>query len=214
MLTQLASDPVTSFSNRARPLAVEDRQAMIIDAVIPLLLEHGKDVTSRQIAEAAGIAEGTVFRAFGDKESLITAAVMSFMEGHHRTEIEPRIDSQLPLEVKLRELVEGSRHRVRDVMRMAAILGRPPMPSEHQKPRDARRMWSEAQRLRFNASIAAIFDADRDALRIAPEELGDYVRMIAIASTVPLGREFSVDEIVDLLTHGLVKDRGLVKDKD
>ena len=32
---------------------------MIIDAVIPLLLKHGADVTSKQIAEAAGIAEGT-----------------------------------------------------------------------------------------------------------------------------------------------------------
>ena len=47
---------------------------MIIDAVIPLILEHGVGITSRQIAEAAGVAEGTVFRAFGDKESLIAAA--------------------------------------------------------------------------------------------------------------------------------------------
>lgn len=203
MLTQLASVLVTSVSNRARPLAVEDRQAMIIDAVIPLLLEHGKDVTSRQIAEAAGIAEGTIFRAFGDKETLIGAAVTSFMEGRHRQELEPSIDSQLPLEVKLRELVEGSRHRVRDVMRMAALMGRPPIPPDDRRPRDAQRMWSEAQRLRFNTSIAAIFDGDRDALRISPEELGDYVRMIAIASTIPLGREFSVDEVVDLIMHGI-----------
>ncbi|CAN5505640.1 TetR/AcrR family transcriptional regulator [soil metagenome] len=175
---------------------------MIIDAVIPLLLEHGKDVTSRQIAEAAGIAEGTIFRAFGDKESLITAAVTSFMEGRHR-ELEPSIDSQLSLEEKLRELVEGSRHRVRDVMRMAALMGRPPVAPDTRRPRDAQRMWSEAQRLRFNASIAAIFDGDRAALRISPEELGDYVRMIAIASTIPLGREFTVDEVVDLIMHGI-----------
>ena len=53
---------------------------MIIDAVIPLILEHGVGITSRQIAEAAGVAEGTVFRAFGDKESLIAAAADAFFE--------------------------------------------------------------------------------------------------------------------------------------
>ena len=47
---------------RAKALSVEDRQAMLIDAVTPLLLEHGQAVTTRQIADCAGIAEGTIFR--------------------------------------------------------------------------------------------------------------------------------------------------------
>ena len=33
---------------RAQPLPPEDRKAMILDAMIPLLLEHGRSVTSRQ----------------------------------------------------------------------------------------------------------------------------------------------------------------------
>ena len=45
--------------------------APIVDAVVPLLLEHGGDVTTRQIAEAAGIAEGTIFRVFPDKAALL-----------------------------------------------------------------------------------------------------------------------------------------------
>ena len=53
---------------------------MIIDAVIPLLLEHGRAVTSKQIAEAAGIAEGTIFRAFGDKETLVQAAIEKYLD--------------------------------------------------------------------------------------------------------------------------------------
>ena len=32
------------------------------------------------MAEAAGVAEGTIFRAFGDKESLIAAAVERYLE--------------------------------------------------------------------------------------------------------------------------------------
>ena len=48
---------------------------MIVEAMLPLLLEHGEMVTTRQIAEAAGIAEGTIFRVFADKDELIAAVV-------------------------------------------------------------------------------------------------------------------------------------------
>lgn len=166
---------------------------MIIDAVIPLLLEHGRDVTSRQIAEAAGIAEGTIFRAFGDKESLISAAVTAFMNGRTGADLESLIAPELALDDKLRALVQGMRHRVRDVMRMSALVGHPPVANE-------------AQRLTFNATIAATFDRDRSQLRVTPEELGDYVRVLAIASSIPLGpRQLTDDELLNLIKHGLVK---------
>ena len=60
-----------SVKQRALPLAPEARRKSIIDAVIPLLLENGPNVTTAQIAEAAGIAEGTIFRVFPDKTSLL-----------------------------------------------------------------------------------------------------------------------------------------------
>ncbi len=57
-------------SRRAESLPPDERRAMIIEAMLPLLLEHGEMVTTRQIAEAAGIAEGTIFRVFADKDEL------------------------------------------------------------------------------------------------------------------------------------------------
>ncbi len=48
---------------------------MIVDAALPLVLEHGERVTTRQIADAAGIAEGTIFRVFADKDEVIAAVV-------------------------------------------------------------------------------------------------------------------------------------------
>ncbi|GAA4016980.1 TetR/AcrR family transcriptional regulator [Allokutzneria multivorans] len=44
-------------------------------ATLPLLAEHGGNVTTGQIARAAGIAEGTVFRVFADKKELIGACL-------------------------------------------------------------------------------------------------------------------------------------------
>ena len=67
-------------------MSAEDRRTALIDATLPLLLEHGRAVTSKQIAEAAGIAEGTIFRVFDSKDDLIEAAL------EHAFDIEPFLD--------------------------------------------------------------------------------------------------------------------------
>ena len=60
---------------RAAPLSLEERRASVLAAAVPLLLERGLDVSTRDLATAAGVAEGTLFRVFPDKASLVRAAV-------------------------------------------------------------------------------------------------------------------------------------------
>ena len=52
----------------------DERRKAIVSALVPLIVEKGGDVSTREIAQAAGIAEGTIFRAFPDKKSLMLAA--------------------------------------------------------------------------------------------------------------------------------------------
>ena len=65
----------TAVRRRAAALPPEERRAVIVAATLALLVEHGEMVTTRQIADAVGIAEGTIFRAFPDKDASIAAVV-------------------------------------------------------------------------------------------------------------------------------------------
>ena len=51
----------------------EERRAALVEATLPLLLTHGTALTTKQVAEAAGVAEGTIFRVFPSLAELIDA---------------------------------------------------------------------------------------------------------------------------------------------
>lgn len=182
-------------TTRARPLTPEQRRASIIDAVVPLILEHGTAVTSRQIADAAGVAEGTVFRAFGDKESLIEAAADAVLDGG-RLDDGPLPDPDAPLESKLRDLLHAMRHRVRDVMRMAALTGRHPQPP------------TDAQRAVLRWRLREIFGPHESELTLTLDDLGAYLRAIAIGTSIPApDHDLSDDLIVTALLDGIRRRR-------
>ncbi|WP_395653607.1 helix-turn-helix domain-containing protein, partial [Phycicoccus elongatus] len=65
------------MTRRAPALAPEDRRAALVEVTLPLVLEHGRAVTTAQIAEAAGVAQGTIFRVFATKEELVEEAIDS-----------------------------------------------------------------------------------------------------------------------------------------
>lgn len=113
---------------RASRMTPEDRKAAIVDAVLPLVGERGHDVTSRELAQAAGVAEGTLFRAFGDKTALVGAVAVEGLARAGRPEETlaelTAIDPALPLERRLELVIELGRHRVAEVMRWMSILRR------------------------------------------------------------------------------------------
>jgi AcrR family transcriptional regulator len=86
---------------RVPALSPEQRRAALIAATIPLLREHGADVSTRQIAEAAGVAEGTIFGVFKDKPSLLRAAVLAALDPTPLLRDLKSIDPALPLRQRM-----------------------------------------------------------------------------------------------------------------
>lgn len=61
-------------------MAPDERRQAIIAATLPLLLEKGSEVSTREIATAAGVAEGTIFRVFETKQDLIHATIHAALQ--------------------------------------------------------------------------------------------------------------------------------------
>ncbi len=68
---------------RAAPLPKDERRRALMDATLPLLREHGLATSTRQIAEAAQVAEGTIFRVFASKADLVHATIADAVSPDH-----------------------------------------------------------------------------------------------------------------------------------
>jgi AcrR family transcriptional regulator len=191
---------------RARPLSPEERRDKLVDTTLNLLREHGRAVTTRQIAEAAGVAEGTIFRVVESKEELVELAITRAFEPGalvHRIE---EIDPHQPLHVRLVQLSSILQQRFRATFELMKKVGmvRPP-DHVHDRP--------EAVELReyVHALMAGVIGADRERLSVPPREFLHRLRLLTFAGSHPHitdGQLLTPEEIVDTLLHGLLRDGG------
>src|ERR1700712_1409917 len=98
------------------------RREAIIDAALPLLRKHGEAVTTKQIADAAGIAEGTIFRVFPDKDSLITATIARVFDPAPTLEEIGQVDRSLPLRDRLKAAIEILAERLDNVWELMSAV--------------------------------------------------------------------------------------------
>ncbi|MFT4211311.1 MAG: TetR/AcrR family transcriptional regulator [Microbacterium sp.] len=195
-MTDVVDDADAPARSRAKPMAPDERRAMIAAEAVPLFLEHGSALTTRQLAEHLGIAEGTIFRAFGDKESLVRAAVHAFFDQARERMDDGLVDPQLPLDEKVRRLVRGTQLWMQRVFRMLSLLPRDEIPQYFARDRDGE----------FRSVVAAIFAPDADRLNIPPERMSAVMRIAGIAANGARagdGVGLTEDELVDFILYGI-----------
>ncbi len=187
---------------RAAALSPERRREVIVGTTLPLLLEHGRAVTTRQIAEATGVAEGTLFRAFPDKESLMRAVVEAALDPAPLDARLAEIDATLPLDERLVEAVRVLQERSLSLWRLASALGFTP---------GIRGIAPGRRRLMTDlGSLVALFEADREQLRFDPASNARRLRALAVAASHPVFAEepLSPEEIVSLFLDGVRRPAG------
>ncbi|GAA3601462.1 hypothetical protein GCM10022419_102160 [Nonomuraea rosea] len=101
-------------------MSPEQRREMIVRAALPLVVEYGTSVTTAQVARAAGIGEGTIFRAFGDKDALLAACMAEAQRPDDTLAHVAGISLDLPLAERLIEATETLRGYL---SRMGAVAG-------------------------------------------------------------------------------------------
>ncbi len=180
-------------------MSAADRRSALVDVTLPLLLEHGRAVTTRQIAEAAGVAEGTIFRVFESKDDLVQAAL------DHAFDIEPflgdlrRVEPDQPLRDLVSDLVTLLQVRFRGIFMLMTAMGMvgPPAASTHTRhPRE------EAA-----AIMADLLAPHADELRVPVAQLVHVIRLLTFSGSHPHlsdGRILSTDEIVTTVLDGLL----------
>jgi AcrR family transcriptional regulator len=177
----------------------------LITATEPLLEQFGREVSTRQIAEAAGVAEGTIFRAFGTKEALIDAVLEEAFDNQRTCDELARIEPALDLDDRLVHAVTIMQGRLRRIFALFHTLRLHTKTPEDPEQFRRRR---QADNERLNAALATLLKPDAERLRFEPAEAANMLRTLTFSWTHPIlgdARLSDPRQIVDTLLYGILQ---------
>ena len=184
-------------------MAPEERRAALIEATIPLLHEHGLEVSTKQIAHAAGVAEGTIFGVFESKSQLVVCSVIKALDPQPTLDGLAAIDRSAPLHQRVTVAADLINARFTEnahlmhAARKLILVGK-------QDPGTRERMIASREAL--ESAVARVFLPDEAVLRVPPREAARLLLLYCGANTFgPYGdpQSFSGADLASLLLNGI-----------
>jgi AcrR family transcriptional regulator len=195
----------TQRRRRAPAMSLEDRREAIVNATVPLLYTHGANVTTSQIAKAAGIAEGTVFRAFKDKQELVRTCVRTALAVDAELELIDLAGQAGSLAERLSwaiSAVSGYLDRMWSLVSVLRESGYEPHDQQHKGPPVEMRLISE--------HVASLFRSE-DELRVDPSLAARLLLGLVFTNRMH-GKGFGDstadnNQLVELYLHGVLRGK-------
>ena len=196
---------------RARPMSPEERRAAIVEATVALVIEHGATVTSRLVAEAAGVAEGTIFRVFPDMRALFHAVGEHVMNppgaGDDMADQLADLDDLHDKVVRVATRMEERSARVMLVlMALRQVWMNEGRPAKQQGPPS---FVIEAHQTLLDNLTNVLFAPHADELRTTPEEAAIALRALVLGSRHPgmqgAERRLTPEQVADVVLRGVEK---------
>ena len=208
-----------SMSPRASALPPAERRVSIVRAALRLIATNGTMPTTREIAEEAGIAEGTVFRAFDTKERLVDAVVgETFCPAPISVQMRA-IDPDQPLRERLVDLVTVLQGRFAEIFGVMSALGLTAPPADFEEHRgcrpDSGHVPVEEQDPAADTAwpgrpgrLLEFVEPDADQLSCTPAELVSYLRLFTFSASHPdiaEGQILPPQTIVSVILDGVTR---------
>ncbi|HET6651880.1 MAG TPA: helix-turn-helix domain-containing protein [Nocardioides sp.] len=196
---------------RAAPMNPDDRRRAIIDAVRPLLIEHGDRLTTRLIAEAAGVAEGTIFRVFADKDELMHAvAVETLNPADAREQLQAALGDHIDLPTKVRVTADLMLHRSDQVIAVLMAMRKHWMAHAKEDESPGPPAFVVQSHEALLERLTEVFEPHRDELAVTPERAALLLRTLVLGSRNPGVRpedRLTADEVAGVLLDGIHRPR-------
>jgi AcrR family transcriptional regulator len=190
-------------------MATADRRKAILDAAVPLLIKRGPAVTTSEIAQAAEIAEGTIFRVFPDKSALIFDAVELTMDPARVARGIKDIAAHKSFEARLADAARLLSDYFNQVTAIGECLRALSLQGSVRHG-DVGKMVKESSAI-ITAALTDFFSQHRAALRVPPSSAVAAFRGLVFASVHPMlppRDRLKTDEVAQILMSGIALNRG------
>ncbi|NNG38659.1 TetR/AcrR family transcriptional regulator [Flexivirga sp. ID2601S] len=178
----------------------EERREALIVATIEAVRAHRQRPSTKQIAQAAGVAEGTIFRVFDSKDELFDAVIDRVLDPEPFLQRLTEIDPSADFETRLTAYVGLLQRRFQEIFELMDALGLVGPPERHRdRPKRDREIASR---------IREVFVDDEPLLRVSLDQLLLQVRLLTFAGShhhISDEHILTPEQVVDTILHGVLK---------